>query len=76
MGVYKSQVSSLLVMAVVGGAILPVILGRVADVWNLQHSFIVPLIAYTYVAFYGWKGHKVGCNRQAFADTAPMSAPV
>ncbi|MFZ0829460.1 MAG: sugar MFS transporter [Verrucomicrobiia bacterium] len=60
MGVYKSQVSSLLVMAVVGGAILPAILGRVADVWNLQVAFIVPLSAYAYVAFYGWKGHKLG----------------
>ena len=58
MGVYKSQVSSLLVMTVVGGAILPAILGRVADVWNLQASFIVPLAAYAYVAFYGWKGHE------------------
>jgi len=71
MGVYKSQVSSLLVMAVVGGAILPVILGRVADVWNLQHSFIIPLVAYAYVAFYGWKGHKAGRNRHTIADTSP-----
>jgi FHS family L-fucose permease-like MFS transporter len=63
MGVYKSQVSSLLVMAVVGGAILPAILGRVADVWNLQVSFIVPLMAYAYVAFYGWKGHRIGRRR-------------
>ncbi len=60
MGVLKSQVSSLLVMAVVGGAILPTILGRVADVWNLQVAFIVPLIAYAYVAFYGLKGYKIG----------------
>jgi FHS family L-fucose permease-like MFS transporter len=65
MGVYKSQVSSLLVMAVVGGAILPAILGRVADVWNLQVSFIVPLVAYAYVAFYGWKGHQLGRNHPA-----------
>ena len=70
MGVYKSQVSSLLVMAVIGGAILPVILGRVADVWNLQVSFVVPLIAYAYVAFYGWKGYKVGRNHSKIADTA------
>ncbi|HVU07767.1 MAG TPA: sugar MFS transporter [Verrucomicrobiae bacterium] len=60
MGVLKSQVSSLLVMAVVGGAVLPAILGRIADVWNLQAAFIVPLIAYAYVAFYGIAGHKIG----------------
>ena len=60
MGVLKSQVSSLLVMAVVGGAILPPIMGKVADHWTRQSAFIVPLIAYAYVAFYGLKGHKIG----------------
>jgi FHS family L-fucose permease-like MFS transporter len=60
-GVYKSQVSSLLVMAILGGAILPPLQGKIADVTgNLQISFIVPLIAYAYVAFYGWKGHRIG----------------
>jgi FHS family L-fucose permease-like MFS transporter len=59
-GIYKSQASSLLVMAILGGALLPPIQGHVADRWNLQVSYIVPLIAYAYVAFYGWKGHKVG----------------
>jgi FHS family L-fucose permease-like MFS transporter len=59
-GIYKSQASSLLVMAILGGAILPPIQGHVADRWNLQVSYIVPLLAYAYVAFYGWKGHKVG----------------
>ncbi len=63
-GVYKSQVSSLLVMAILGGAILPPILGKVADVVNMQVAFIVPLIAYSYVAFYGLKGHNIGRDRQ------------
>lgn len=60
MGTYKSQVSSLLVMAVLGGAVLPPLMGKLADVWNRQDSFIIPLIAYAYVAFYGWKGHSIG----------------
>jgi len=58
-GIYKSQASSLLVMAILGGAILPPAQGHIADRWNLQISFLIPLIAYAYVAFYGWKGHKV-----------------
>lgn len=63
-GVYKSQVSSLLVMAILGGAVLPYVLGRVADLTrNLQIAFIVPLLAYSYVAFYGMKGHMIGRNR-------------
>ena len=63
MGIYKSQVSSLLVMAVLGGAILPPIMGKVADHWNRQVAFIIPLIAYAYVGFYGLVGHRIGRNR-------------
>jgi FHS family L-fucose permease-like MFS transporter len=60
-GIYKSQVSSLLVMAILGGALLPPLQGLIADAThNLQFSFIVPLVAYAYVAFYGWKGHRIG----------------
>jgi FHS family L-fucose permease-like MFS transporter len=65
-GIYKSQVSSLLVMAILGGALLPPLQGRIADVThNLQLSFIVPLIAYAYVAFYGAKGHRIGRDKLA-----------
>ena len=61
MGIHKSQVSSLLVMAILGGAILPPVQGYIADVTkNLQLSFIVPLIAYAYIAFYGAVGHRFG----------------
>ena len=60
MGVYKSQVSSLLVMAILGGALLPPLQGYIADRHGLQISYIVPLMAYAYVAFYGWKGHRIG----------------
>jgi len=63
MGVYKSQVSSLLVMAILGGALLPPLQGHIADIAGLQISFIVPLLAYAYVGFYGWKGHKFGTRR-------------
>lgn len=68
-GIYKSQVSSLLVMAILGGAILPPLQGWLADHTNIQFSFIVPLIAYAYVAFYGSKGHKA--RRPATPSTTP-----
>jgi FHS family L-fucose permease-like MFS transporter len=61
LGPLKSQASSLLVMAILGGAILPPLQGLVADMTkNLPLSFIVPMLAYSYVAFYGAKGHKAG----------------
>lgn len=57
LGEHKSQSSSLLVMAIVGGAIVPPIQGAVADISGIQFSFIVPIICYLYLAYYGWKGH-------------------
>jgi len=63
-GVYKSQVSSLLVMAILGGALLPPLQGRIADLGGLRISYIVPMIAYGYVAFYGLIGHKIGRKNQ------------
>jgi MFS transporter, FHS family, L-fucose permease len=59
-GVFKSQVSSLLVMAIFGGALLPPLQGHIADLGGLQISYIVPLVAYSYVGFYGLKGHRIG----------------
>lgn len=61
LGPLKSQASSLLVMAILGGAILPPLQGLAADLTgNLRLSFLVPLAAYLYVAFYGLIGHRVG----------------
>jgi FHS family L-fucose permease-like MFS transporter len=60
LGPLKSQASSLLVMAILGGAVLPPLQGFVADRVQLQWSFVVPLLAYAYVAFYGWRGHRIG----------------
>jgi FHS family L-fucose permease-like MFS transporter len=58
LGKYTSQGSSLLVMFILGGAMLPFIQGKVADLIGGYHfSFFIPAIAYIYLAFYGWKGH-------------------
>ncbi|NOX48591.1 MAG: sugar MFS transporter [Chlorobi bacterium] len=58
LGKYTSQGSSLLVMMILGGAIIPVIQGAIADAYGVHLSFIVPVIPYLYIAFFGWKGHK------------------
>jgi FHS family L-fucose permease-like MFS transporter len=59
LGKFTSQGSSLLVMMILGGAIIPVIQGSVADAAGVHFSFVVPLIPYIYIAYYGWKGHKI-----------------
>lgn len=58
LGIDTAQGSSLLVMAIVGGAIVPLFQGAVADWIGLQLSFIVPLICYLYIAYYGFVGSK------------------
>lgn len=58
LGIHTSQASSLLVMAIVGGAILPLVMGFLADHWNVQHSFIIPMIGFIYITFYGIWGYK------------------
>ena len=59
-GIYKSQISSLLVMAILGGALLPPLQGLIADHSSIQISFVVPMVAYAYIAFYGLIGHRIG----------------
>ncbi|WP_069659977.1 sugar MFS transporter [Arcticibacter eurypsychrophilus] len=53
LGRYTSQGSSLLVMAILGGAVVPLIQGALADSIGIHHSFIVPVICYGYILFYG-----------------------
>ena len=60
LGALKSQASSLLVMAILGGALLPPLQGAIADALGIQFSFIVPIVAFAYVAFFGLYGYRAG----------------
>ena len=53
--------SSLIVMAIIGGAIFPVIMGNIIDSSgdNIQAGYIVPLVCYFFVLYFGLVGHKV-----------------
>ncbi|PIO47239.1 MAG: glucose/galactose MFS transporter [[Chlorobium] sp. 445] len=50
--------SSLLIMAIVGGALLPVAMGALADAVGLQAAFLLPALCYAYIAYYGFLGSK------------------
>ena len=58
LGKYTSQASSLLVMAILGGALVPVIQGALADAIGLQMSFALPILCYVYLMYYGISGYK------------------
>ena len=52
--------SSLIIMSIVGGALLPPVLGYISDVThNIQTGYIVPLVCFIVVFWFGWKGHQV-----------------
>jgi FHS family L-fucose permease-like MFS transporter len=55
--------SGLLNMAIVGGAILPVIQGVIADYVGLHHAFVLPVICYLYILFYALSGSRPNSER-------------
>ena len=59
LGPMTSKASSLLIMAIVGGALIPYLQGMLADRIGLQHAFVLPLLCYLYIVFYGLSGSKV-----------------
>ena len=55
LGKHTGQGSGILCAAIVGGAIVPLIQGGVADSIGIQPAFFVPVVCYLYIAFYGWR---------------------
>ena len=60
--------SGLLNMAIVGGAILPVVQGVIADRVGIHHAFFLPVLCYLYILFYGLSGSKPNSERFAEAQ--------
>ena len=58
MGPLTGKASGLLVMAIVGGAVIPVIQGAIADKIGIHHCFILPLLCYLFVMYYGFIGSR------------------
>ncbi|EIL95437.1 L-fucose:H+ symporter permease [Rhodanobacter glycinis] len=73
LGPMTSKASSLLIMAIVGGAVIPYLLGVLADHIGLQHAFVLPLLCYAYIVFYGVSGSKIRTPTPAAAPTTEAS---
>ena len=56
LGKHTGQGSGILCMAIVGGAVIPLLQGFFADRIGIQSSFFLPAICYIYIAYYGLKG--------------------
>jgi FHS family L-fucose permease-like MFS transporter len=58
LGPLTSKGSGLIMTAVVGGAVVPFLFGALADKVGIQHAFVLPMICYLYIAYYGLIGSK------------------
>jgi len=54
LGKYQTQGSGFLVMMILGGAIIPPIQGKIADVIGIQESFFIGAFCFAYLAFFAW----------------------
>jgi FHS family L-fucose permease-like MFS transporter len=56
LGPLTGEGSGLLIMAIVGGAIIPEVQGLLADRIGLHHAFVLPVLCYLYILFFAAKG--------------------
>jgi FHS family L-fucose permease-like MFS transporter len=57
LGTRSGEASGYLCTAIVGGAIVPLVMGHFADSLSVHHALFVPALCYAYVVFYGARGH-------------------
>lgn len=59
--------SGVMIMAIVGGAIVPLVQGWIADRIGIHHAFFLPVICYIYILFFALNGSKPNSQRHATA---------
>jgi glucose/galactose transporter len=69
LGKFTKRGSSLLVMGIIGGAILPLLFGYVADVWSYQNAYLVCLPSYLFIFYFAVSGNKI---RTKSSKVAPV----
>jgi len=59
-GKYTEQASGILCTAIIGGALVPLLFGTIADITdgNLKIALLIPIVCYLYIVWFGFKGHK------------------
>jgi MFS transporter, FHS family, L-fucose permease len=60
LGKFTKIGSALLVMAIAGGAILPLLYGKLSEAWNTQTAYAVMIPCYLYIFYFATKGYKAG----------------
>jgi len=62
LGSHTKKASSFMIMSIVGGAIVPAVMGILADKYSTAVSYGIPMACFVIVAWYGWKGYGIGLD--------------
>ncbi|HXB11000.1 MAG TPA: MFS transporter [Bacteroidia bacterium] len=73
LGKYTTQGSSLLVMMILGGALIPPLQGKIVDNYGAHVSYWVPVFCFAYLAFYGWRVRHVYKKQGMDADAVVLA---
>ncbi len=60
LGKFTKIGSALLIMAIAGGAILPLVYGQLSELWNSQQAYWIMVPCYLFICYFAMKGHRVG----------------
>ena len=72
LGARAKKASSFIVMAIMGGAVLPKAMGAIADHYDMSRGFIVPMVCFAFVAYYGYRWPKLA-NADSLASVRPSA---
>lgn len=56
----SNEISGLMITAIIGGALVPLVFGAVADAWIMKAGFVLPLICILYVLYISFKIQNLG----------------
>ena len=68
LGPHTKLGSSLLVMAIIGGAVFPAMMGYISDISSIRYAFLVPFICHVYVLYFAARGYRPSLDSQKEAD--------
>ncbi len=58
-GAYSAKASALLITSIAGGALLPLLFGKIASFGSMQEAYLLGIGCYVFILFYALKGHKI-----------------
>ena len=59
LGPLTGRDSGPLVQGIAGGAVIPVLMGYLADHFGIHRSLLLPLVCYLFIVYYGWRGYRI-----------------